>query len=322
MSRSPQGLQAPGQANNASGQKHLFVKTGSSGGASHHSTTAEPILSNLRAGSHVAEDAQIQIPNVPVYGSGGRDHYHHPDHNGSSSSSTSLQIPLGEHPNPNPNPHPHQPQRGYGEVLSDTPHPNQRILAALAAANYDRYPRSGNNTNIPIPYQQQHQTQTYTPESLSPRNYPHQLSFGYHLPEPPDTDTDTASASANANANMSLSYESRGFMPETSYSMNMAQDPQDQDEFKHDEPPRYPSPPMPPGDNPYNVQAIAAATSPDVRLEMPELPKEESDAPSPRSKPVPKPDRMVTKDENGRFYCTWPGCTEDVRDFGRKCEWR
>jgi hypothetical protein len=113
-------------------------------------------------------------------------------------------------------------------------------------------------------------------------------------------------------------------MPDTTYSMNMAQDPQDQDEFKHDEPTRYPSPPMPPGDNPYNVQAIAAANAgtPDGGLvEMPELPKEESDAPSPRSKPVPKPDRTVTKDENGRFLCSWPGCTEEVRDFGRKCEW-
>merc|ERR1711900_76770 len=57
--------------------------------------------------------------------------------------------------------------------------------------------------------------------------------------------------------------------------------------------------------------------------DMPELPsKEDSDAPSPgRSKPIPKPDREVTKGDDGRFVCTWVGCTEDVRAFNRKCEW-
>jgi hypothetical protein len=57
--------------------------------------------------------------------------------------------------------------------------------------------------------------------------------------------------------------------------------------------------------------------------EMPELPpKDESDAPSPgRSKPIPKPDREVTKGEDGRFVCNWAGCTEEIRAFNRKCEW-
>ena len=51
--------------------------------------------------------------------------------------------------------------------------------------------------------------------------------------------------------------------------------------------------------------------------------KSASDPASPgRSKPVPKPDREVTKDANGRFYCNWAGCTEEIRDFNRKCEWR
>lgn len=50
--------------------------------------------------------------------------------------------------------------------------------------------------------------------------------------------------------------------------------------------------------------------------------KSESDAASPgRSKPVPKPDREVTKNMAGRFYCNWPGCTEETKEFGRKCEW-
>ncbi|PSS20368.1 hypothetical protein M430DRAFT_99899 [Amorphotheca resinae ATCC 22711] len=59
-------------------------------------------------------------------------------------------------------------------------------------------------------------------------------------------------------------------------------------------------------------------------MEVPTLPpSHESEAPtSPgRSKPIPKPDREVTKGPNGRFVCTYENCTEEIRDFGRKCEW-
>jgi hypothetical protein len=94
-------------------------------------------------------------------------------------------------------------------------------------------------------------------------------------------------------------------------------------EYEHpqQDQPRYPSPPLP-SDNPYNPQPGTAGT-PDGRMDMAMEPKHESDASSPgRSKPIPKPDREVTKDANGRFYCSWPGCTEEVKDFGRKCEWR
>jgi hypothetical protein len=41
-----------------------------------------------------------------------------------------------------------------------------------------------------------------------------------------------------------------------------------------------------------------------------------------RIKPIPKPDREVTKNVEGKFVCTWPNCTEDVKEFGRKCEWK
>ncbi|PQE25502.1 c2h2 transcription factor protein [Rutstroemia sp. NJR-2017a BBW] len=124
--------------------------------------------------------------------------------------------------------------------------------------------------------------------------------------------------------NMSLSYESRSFMTDTQYPLQMAHEPQETDEFKHDEP-RYPSPPPPLSENPYTAQPMTAPEEHPIiepQMELPEIPKDEEDAPSPgRSKPVPKPDREVTKDANGRFYCAWPGCTEEVRDFGRKCEW-
>lgn len=47
----------------------------------------------------------------------------------------------------------------------------------------------------------------------------------------------------------------------------------------------------------------------------------EASTPS-RVKAIPKPDREVTKQADGKFYCEFPGCTEDSRVFSRKCEWR
>jgi hypothetical protein len=41
-----------------------------------------------------------------------------------------------------------------------------------------------------------------------------------------------------------------------------------------------------------------------------------------RVKPIPKPDREITKNVDGKFVCTWPNCTEDIKEFGRKCEWK
>jgi hypothetical protein len=123
--------------------------------------------------------------------------------------------------------------------------------------------------------------------------------------------------------NMNEMHE-RPYMAGQERAYNQMADPHAYD-HQHDlqqDHPRYPSPPPPLSENPYNAQQATGET-PDSRMEMPMEQKSESDAPSPgRSKPVPKPDREVTKDASGRFYCSWPGCTEEVKDFGRKCEWR
>lgn len=92
-------------------------------------------------------------------------------------------------------------------------------------------------------------------------------------------------------------------------------EPQEHDDNMH---PRYPSP----GtslNNPYNNPSIDAP----INMDLPELPsKAESDPSSPgRSRAIPKPDREITKDTDGRFICTWPACTEDTKVFNRKCEW-
>ena len=44
--------------------------------------------------------------------------------------------------------------------------------------------------------------------------------------------------------------------------------------------------------------------------------------PSARIKAIPKPDREVSKQADGRFYCSWPGCTDEKQVFARRCEWR
>jgi hypothetical protein len=120
--------------------------------------------------------------------------------------------------------------------------------------------------------------------------------------------------------NMDQMHNSQPYMVDSERAFNSMPEPHEYDQ--HQDPPRYPTPPLPPSDNPYNAQP-GVEEAPEGRMDMPMEPKSESDAPSPgRSKPIPKPDREVTKDANGRFYCSWPGCTEEVKDFGRKCEWR
>ncbi|KAK4223875.1 cell wall transcription factor ACE2 [Podospora fimiseda] len=40
-----------------------------------------------------------------------------------------------------------------------------------------------------------------------------------------------------------------------------------------------------------------------------------------RTKAIPKPLREETKNGEGKYICTWPSCTDDVKEFARKCEW-
>lgn len=44
-------------------------------------------------------------------------------------------------------------------------------------------------------------------------------------------------------------------------------------------------------------------------------------SPSSRIKPIPKPDRDVVKQADGKFHCPLDDCKEEVRTFSRKCEW-
>lgn len=94
-------------------------------------------------------------------------------------------------------------------------------------------------------------------------------------------------------------------------------------DFQQNQQSHYPDPDPALPNDPYNAQQQDDPTS-DDRLDLPtDGAKIESEAQSPnRTKAVQKPEREVTKDANGRYYCNWPNCTEEVKDFGRRCEWR
>lgn len=51
-----------------------------------------------------------------------------------------------------------------------------------------------------------------------------------------------------------------------------------------------------------------------------------SGAPSPplsgKIKTIPKPSRAVVKHADGKFHCPLDDCTEDMRAFSRRCEWK
>lgn len=44
--------------------------------------------------------------------------------------------------------------------------------------------------------------------------------------------------------------------------------------------------------------------------------------PSKRSQPIAKPNRVVTKNEEGHYECRFTGCKEMIKTFARRCEWR
>lgn len=68
------------------------------------------------------------------------------------------------------------------------------------------------------------------------------------------------------------------------------------------------------------------------QLELPAVPtaptptstsKEDSPtATTPQHIKAIKPDRVVTRNVEGKFICTWPGCAEESIEFTRKSEWK
>ena len=89
---------------------------------------------------------------------------------------------------------------------------------------------------------------------------------------------------------------------------------------------RYPSPPIAGlSEDPYQNQ-IQKLDNPDLNSpSVGEPPQEDIPQAGPTfdlsADGVAKPERDVMKGENGRYHCTFEGCQEEQREFGRKCEW-
>lgn len=205
--------------------------------------------------------------------------------------------------------------------------PNQ-ILGGASSRNVAQLSLWLSNNQLREPYGlgENSAIKAATPPSINTRSIHHPLSLYTLAPSTsalmPST---TAFSSYPPLDNISEMHDPRApYMVEQERAYNEMSNthPYEHHHDPQQDQPRYPTPPPPLSENPYNAQQATGET-PDSRMEMPMEQKSESDAPSPgRSKPVPKPDREVTKDASGRFYCSWAGCTEEVRDFGRKCEWR
>ncbi|KAI1425011.1 hypothetical protein F5Y12DRAFT_398102 [Xylaria sp. FL1777] len=73
-----------------------------------------------------------------------------------------------------------------------------------------------------------------------------------------------------------------------------------------------------------SVSSLAPTTPPNRYLSPPTVPDTKSGAPrtiQPRMKPIPKPQRQVVKNREGKFICTWHDCNAAIKEFSRKCEW-
>ncbi|RSL88731.1 hypothetical protein BHE90_013788 [Fusarium euwallaceae] len=72
---------------------------------------------------------------------------------------------------------------------------------------------------------------------------------------------------------------------------------------------------------PSPIQATMQEPSLDPLPEDKDLSPGAASPPSSRIKPIPKPDRDVVKQADGKFHCPLDECKEEVRTFSRKCEW-
>ncbi|KAH8590241.1 hypothetical protein B0O99DRAFT_599110 [Bisporella sp. PMI_857] len=161
--------------------------------------------------------------------------------------------------------------------------------------------------------------------------------FNYYSTPVPFYPISTPSTTPAQNGIMSLSYDSstNGHMAESRYPVMMYEDPQEHDSIQAlqnvqvPEQNRYPSPPLAGmTDDPYHTQKFENLAEPGVEdiENLQNLANHEPDAPSPgrsklQSMGFAKPERRPTKGDNGRYICTFEGCQEEIREFGRKCEW-
>jgi len=75
----------------------------------------------------------------------------------------------------------------------------------------------------------------------------------------------------------------------------------------------------------FNAPPPTFVDTPEPRIDLTAASLSKEDSPTAttpsRIKAIPKPDREVTKNADGKYVCVWHGCNEDIREFNRKCEW-
>lgn len=200
-------------------------------------------------------------------------------------------------------------------------YPPHRASTSVAAPSNPQLPHDTSGFDPTFTNHQHQQRRYYDAPRHKPQQTPYQRSPASLTPLSAATSDSyyNFSPSADANAAMSLTYDTASRTFPNYPPMMHEQPPPEQDESEHQQLHRYPSPGPPQLENLYRPPGVDAANG----MDMSELPhKEDSEGGSPgRSRPIPKPDRQVTKSEDGKFICTWAGCSEDVKSFSRKCEW-
>lgn len=122
---------------------------------------------------------------------------------------------------------------------------------------------------------------------------------------------------------MSVAFESRTLLPTSAYSSPGENRDHNVAGFNPLNPNRDPtlissSPPTP------STSSLAPTTPPDRHESPPTTAETKAGAPKPvqrRMSPIPKPQRQVVKNREGKFICTWDNCAAAVKEFSRKCEW-
>ncbi len=80
----------------------------------------------------------------------------------------------------------------------------------------------------------------------------------------------------------------------------------------------------------YNAPTASFVTPVTPRLDLSTaavsaVSKEESPGGTPtpiRNKTVQKPEREITKNSEGKFVCAYADCTDEIKEWTRKCEWK
>ncbi|KAI0903008.1 hypothetical protein F4824DRAFT_473923 [Ustulina deusta] len=122
---------------------------------------------------------------------------------------------------------------------------------------------------------------------------------------------------------MSVVYETRNPLPTSAYSSPAdARDPK-ATAFNPLNPNGDPT--LVPSSSPTpSASSLAPATPPNRYSSPPAVPDTKGGAPKntqPRMKPIPKPQRQIVKNRDGKFICTWHDCAAATKEFSRKCEW-